>query len=70
MKLHAGEEYMEPDQLMTTEQAAEILNVPPATLRWWRHQQTGPRAFRLGARKIMYKRSDVIAWREQQYTCQ
>ena len=61
---------MEADQLLTTEQAAEILNVPSATLRWWRHQQTGPRAFRLGARKIMYKRSDVIAWREEQYNAQ
>lgn len=55
------------DQLLTTEQAAAILNVPPATMRWWRYQRTGPKAFRLGARKIMYKRSDVTAWCEQQY---
>jgi predicted DNA-binding transcriptional regulator AlpA len=58
---------MEADQLLTTEQASEILNVPPATLRWWRHQRTGPKAFRLGARKVMYKLSDVVEWREQQY---
>jgi predicted DNA-binding transcriptional regulator AlpA len=58
---------MDTDQLLKTEQAAAILNVPPATLRWWRHQGTGPKAFRLGARKVMYKRSDVVAWREQQY---
>jgi predicted DNA-binding transcriptional regulator AlpA len=62
-----GTPKMEVDQLLTTEQAANILNVPAATLRWWRHQGTGPKAFRLGARKIMYKRSDVIGWREQQY---
>jgi hypothetical protein len=58
---------MEVDQLLTTEQAAQILNSPPATLRWWRHQQTGPIAFRLGPRKVMYKLGDVIAWREEQY---
>jgi predicted DNA-binding transcriptional regulator AlpA len=58
---------MEVDQLLTTEQTATVLNVPPATLRWWRHQRTGPKAFRLGARKVMYKLSDVVEWREQQY---
>jgi predicted DNA-binding transcriptional regulator AlpA len=58
---------MEVDQLLTTGQAAQILNVPPATLRWWRHQQTGPRAFRLGPRKVMYKESDVVSWLEKHY---
>jgi excisionase family DNA binding protein len=58
---------MDVDQLLTTEQAAEILNVPVATLRWWRHQRTGPKCFRLGQRKVMYKQSDLLAWLEKQY---
>lgn len=58
---------MDADRLLTTEEAAEVLNVPPATLRWWRHQRTGPKAFRLGRRKVMYKLSDIIAWREERY---
>lgn len=58
---------MESDRLLTTTQAADLLNVPPATLRWWRHQGTGPRGFRLGARKVMYKYADLIAWRDEQY---
>lgn len=58
---------MEADQLLTTAEAAELLHTPVATLRWWRHQGTGPKAFRLGARKVMYRRSDVLAWLEQQY---
>ena len=58
---------MEADQLLTTAEAAELLHTPVATLRWWRHQGTGPRAFKLGARKVMYRRSDVLAWLEQQY---
>jgi len=60
--------HMDTDQLLTTDQAAEILNVPPGTMRWWRYQQTGPKAFRLGGRKVMYKRSDVMAWLERQYS--
>lgn len=56
------------DQLLTTAQTAELLNVPVATLRWWRHEGTGPKSFKLGARKVMYRRSDVLAWLEDRYT--
>jgi excisionase family DNA binding protein len=58
---------MEPDQLLTTAEAAEILNTPVATLRWWRHQGKGPKAFRLGPRKVMYKKSDLHRWLDAQY---
>jgi excisionase family DNA binding protein len=58
---------MEVDQLLTTAEAAEVLNTPVATLRWWRHQGVGPKAFRLGARKIMYKSSDLHRWLDDQY---
>jgi hypothetical protein len=58
---------MEVDNLLTTEEAAAVLNVPAATLRWWRHKRTGPKAFRLGRRKVMYKLSDIVGWREERY---
>jgi excisionase family DNA binding protein len=58
---------MEVDQLLTTAEAAAFLNTPLATLRWWRHQGTGPKAFKLGPRKVMYKESDVRAWIEAHY---
>ena len=58
---------MDDVQLLTTTETAGLLNVPEATLRWWRHQGTGPRAFRLGARKVMYQRADVLAWLDHQY---
>ncbi|MGV0807052.1 helix-turn-helix transcriptional regulator [Mycolicibacterium setense] len=54
-------------QLLTTNETAEFLHVPVATLRWWRHRGTGPKAFRLGVRKVMYRRSDVEQWLERQY---
>lgn len=58
---------MDADQLLTTAEVAEMLNVAVGTLRWWRHTSVGPKAFKLGARKVMYRRSDVLAWLETQY---
>lgn len=53
--------------LLTTNEVAELLHVPVATLRWWRHKGTGPMSFNLGARKVMYRRSDVTEWLQAQY---
>ena len=58
---------MEDKPILTTAETGELLNTPVATLRWWRDQGTGPRAFRLGARKVMYRRADVLAWLDHQY---
>ncbi|CCH73474.1 Regulatory protein MerR (fragment) [Nostocoides australiense Ben110] len=61
---------MNPDPLPTTAEAAELLHTPVGTLRYWRHQGTGPKGFRLGARRVMYRRSDVLAWLEEQYNAE
>lgn len=53
--------------LLTTSEVSAMVNTPAATLRWWRHKGTGPKAFRLGARKVMYRRSDVVRWIDDQY---
>ena len=55
------------DQILNTSEVSRITNVPIATLRWWRHQGMGPRSFKLGPRKVMYKLSDVNDWLESQY---
>jgi predicted DNA-binding transcriptional regulator AlpA len=55
------------DRILNTSEVSRITNVPIATLRWWRHQGMGPRSFRLGPRKVMYRESDVQAWLDQQY---
>lgn len=52
--------------LMTIEEVAELVRVPPQTLRYWRHLDRGPHSFRLG-RRVMYKRADVEQWVQQQY---
>jgi hypothetical protein len=43
----------------------ELLRVPVATLRWWRHKGIGPRSFKLG-RHVLYERSDLDAWIDAQ----
>lgn len=58
---------MDNDELMTTAEVAELLRTPAATLRYWRHLRTGPRSFRVGPRRVAYKRSDVLAWLDEQY---
>lgn len=47
--------------LMTTQQVADHLGVPVATLYQWRHQGTAPRALKVG-KHVRYRRSDVEAW--------
>lgn len=48
--------------LMTTAEVAEYLKTAEATLRYWRHRNEGPRSFRLGGKRVMYRRQDVDAW--------
>jgi excisionase family DNA binding protein len=49
------------DHLLTITEVAELLRVPVATLRYWRHLGTGPHSFRVG-RGVRYRRGDVRAW--------
>jgi excisionase family DNA binding protein len=53
-------------ELLTITEAAELLRAPVATLRYWRHCNTGPRSFRLG-RRVLYRREDLRAWVDAQH---
>jgi len=53
-------------ELLTIEDVGGRLGRPVATLRFWRHQGTGPKSFRLGGR-VVYKAADVEAWIEASY---
>lgn len=61
------ESLMEEQEFMSTGEVSIMTTVPVPTLRWWRHNGTGPKSFKLGARKVVYRRSDVVAWLEEQY---
>jgi len=49
------------DDLVTLAEVAEILRVPVNTVRWWRHQGTGPRFFKLG-RHLVTTHGDLRRW--------
>lgn len=60
-----------PDALLTGEGVEAMTGgaVTSRTLAWWRHKNdgTGPRWFKLGPKKVVYKKSDVQAWLDAQY---
>jgi len=53
------------DELLTIGEVADIVRVPEATLRYWRHLGTGPRSFRIG-RSVRYWKTEVALWLEEQ----
>jgi predicted DNA-binding transcriptional regulator AlpA len=53
------------DELLTMQEVADVVRVPVATLRYWRHLGTGPRSFRIG-RSVRYWRTEVFVWLDDQ----
>jgi predicted DNA-binding transcriptional regulator AlpA len=45
--------------LLTTQQAADMMGVKPPTLRAWRCAKTGPPFVRLNARSVKYDEKDI-----------
>jgi predicted DNA-binding transcriptional regulator AlpA len=56
-----------PRDILLLEEVSELTRLPKATLRFYRHRgEGGPQSFKLGNR-VVYKRSDVLAWIESRY---
>ena len=53
------------DELLTLPEVADLVRVPVATLRYWRHLGCGPRSFKVG-RHVRYWRADLILWLTEQ----
>lgn len=51
-------------ELLNIFEVSEMLSVPAATLRYWRHLGTGPKAFRMG-RHLRFQKEDVVAWAKE-----
>ena len=51
--------------LLTLHEVAELLRVPEATLRYWRHCKTGPTSYKIG-RHLRYRRHDIHTWLRRQ----
>jgi len=58
---------MHEDEMLTTREVAAYLRLDPLTIYRWRKRNHGPRWIRDG-RFIRYRRSDVLAWEQQQVT--
>ncbi len=54
------------DQMLTTGQVATEYGFYESTLRYYRFQGIGPASFKLGGRRVVYRRSAVEAWIAQQ----
>jgi Helix-turn-helix domain len=52
---------VDPGDLVTTNEAAEILRQQPSTLIAWRSLKRGPRFLKVG-RTAMYLRADLRTW--------
>ena len=48
--------------LLSPEQLGEWLGVTRRTVDKWRSMGIGPQALRIGPRKVLYRKSDVLAW--------
>lgn len=49
------------EALLTIDDVATLLNMPVASLRYWRVLGAGPRGFIIG-RRLRYRLDDVLAW--------
>lgn len=56
------------DRLLTSREAAELLNLRPETLIAWRVRQTPdrPQPVRVGTRSVRYREADVIRYRDRE----
>lgn len=52
--------------LLRIEDVSRETGIAEATLRFWRHQGTGPKSAKLG-RRIVYRAADVEAWIDAQF---
>lgn len=50
---------------LTPAEVSEMTGIPTGTLRQWRHNDLGPRSWKLAGR-IRYDRADVLAWMDAQ----
>ncbi len=53
------------ERVLTLNEVAEMIRVPTATLR--RQRGTGPKSFKMGPRRVMYRERDVLQWIDAQY---
>lgn len=51
-----------PNNTMDTKQAADYIGIHEVTLKNWRRMNRGPKFYKVGPRRVRYKKADVEAW--------
>ena len=54
-------------ELYTQPEVSELTGVPIGTLKYWRHCGVGPHSFKLGPKRVVYRKEDVMSWMQAQY---
>ena len=67
-ELSASGAFLNPDQLLNTNETAAWLGVAPITLRIWRSRGEGPPFIRVSRRGIRYQRKSVVEFLRER-TC-
>lgn len=57
---------MQQQQLMTLADVCELLGISESTAYYWRQIGKGPKGARIG-KALRYRRSDVVAWLDEQF---
>jgi predicted DNA-binding transcriptional regulator AlpA len=60
--LRGGKPAYEAGEFLTDEQLAIMLSVTMRTTLRWRRDGGGPPYVRVGSRRVLYRRTDVLAW--------
>ena len=53
---------LDPDALLTEQQASALLGVTARALQKWRSKGSGPSFVRISSRCIRYRRRDLVDW--------
>lgn len=48
-------------ETLSTSEVASKYGIPEATLRWWRHINSGPASFKIG-RRVHYRCEEIDRW--------
>jgi len=49
-------------EILSTKQVEEEYGFNQGTLRYWRHRDEGPASFRMGKKRVVYRRSEIERW--------
>ena len=60
--LNGGKQAHEAGEFLSDQQLADMLGVTTRTTLRWRRDGGGPKYIRAGPRRVLYRRSDVLAW--------